>query len=168
MIGSTAVDTIKGFIPDKDAKSEIKYLRFNDKLPKGGFRLILVNEKIAWNKAVRIYIKPGGSDYREIKAGDSTGKPCKTNAQLKYDSTRVDFPKDVEYFTLNLMKPVYATVTEIRVDKDLQSKLDGKTLVIYWNNDDSKVILNDIEAAIINESLLNNVEVSVVYEYCFS
>ncbi|EAL62008.1 hypothetical protein DDB_G0290887 [Dictyostelium discoideum AX4] len=143
MIGSTAVDTIKGFIPDKDAdKSEIKYLRFNDKRPKGGFRLILVNEKTGWNKAVRIYMKPGGSDYREIKAGDSTGKQCKKNTHLKYDSTRIDFPKDVEYFTLNLMKPgafgVYSTVNEIRVNKDLQSKLDGKTLVIYWDNNDSK------------------------------
>ncbi|KAM9970842.1 hypothetical protein ACTFIR_002706 [Dictyostelium discoideum] len=143
-IGSTAVDKIKGFLPDKEAdKLEVKYLRFNDKRPKGGFRLILVNEKTGWNKAVRIYMDPNSSDYKEIKAGDSTGKPCKKSMHLKYDSIRVDFPtKDVEYISLNLMKPgtlgVYSTVNEIRVYKDLQSKLDGKTLVIYWDNDNSK------------------------------
>ncbi|EAL62007.1 hypothetical protein DDB_G0290885 [Dictyostelium discoideum AX4] len=142
-IGSTAIDKIKGFLPDKEAdKLEVKYLRFNDKRPKGGFRLILVNEKTGWNKAVRIYLDPKSSDYKEIKAGDSTGKPCKKNMHLKYDSTRIDFPKDVEYISLNLMKPgalgVYSTVDEIRIYKDIQSKLDGKTLVIYWDNDDSK------------------------------
>ncbi|KAM9993966.1 hypothetical protein ACTFIZ_011929 [Dictyostelium cf. discoideum] len=146
-IGSTAIDKIKGFLPDKEAdKREVKYLRFNDKRPKGGFRLILVNEKTGWNKAVRIYMNPNSSDYREIKAGDTTGKPCKKSMHLKYDSTRIDFPKDVEYFTLNLMKPgtlgVYSTVQEIRIYKDLQSKLDGKTLVIYWDNDDSKYFDN--------------------------
>ncbi|KAN0018972.1 hypothetical protein ACTFIU_002174 [Dictyostelium citrinum] len=146
-IGSTTVDKIKGLLPDKEAdKREVKYLRFNDKRPKGGFRLILVNEKTGWNKAVRIYMNPSSGDYREIKAGDSTGKPCKKNMHLKYDSTRIDFPKDVEYFTLNLMKPgalgIYSTVKEIRIYQDLQSKLDGKTLVIYWDNDDSKYFDN--------------------------
>ncbi|KAK5579845.1 hypothetical protein RB653_009533 [Dictyostelium firmibasis] len=146
-IGSTAVDKIKGLLPDKDAdKREVKYLRFNDKRPKGGFRLILVNEKTGWNKAVRIYLNPNSSDYKEIKAGDSTGKPCKKNMHLKYDSARVDFPKDQEYISLNLMKPgtagIYSTVNEIRIYKDMQSKLDGKTLVIYWDNDDSKYFDN--------------------------
>ncbi|KAN0034259.1 hypothetical protein ACTFIV_000752 [Dictyostelium citrinum] len=141
-IGTTLVDKIKGFLPDNEAdRKEVKYLSFKDNQPSGGFRLILVNEKTGWNKAVRIYTNPGGADYKEVKAGDSTGTVCKGNMHLKYDSKRVDFPSNKDYITLNLMKPgtlgIYSTVNEIRIYKDKFADYNGQTFVVYWQNDNS-------------------------------
>ncbi|KAN0004065.1 hypothetical protein ACTFIZ_010240 [Dictyostelium cf. discoideum] len=60
-------------------------------IPDGCFRVIVVNQKKSWEKAVRIYEKFDSDQFHDVKCGDASGKVCKKNPTLKFDAKVVKF-----------------------------------------------------------------------------
>ncbi|KAK5576324.1 hypothetical protein RB653_007465 [Dictyostelium firmibasis] len=142
------VNIVNGLIKanNEAAMKDVVYELVDDNEPTGGFRIYLVVEATAWNKAIRIYNSDhvdSGVDYCEVKAGDSTGKQAKSDPKYKYDTERINWPKNDNPVRLCFMKPatfgVWTTVYDINIPKEDRTKFGGKSLYIYWSNDGTKL-----------------------------
>ncbi|KAN0039634.1 hypothetical protein ACTA71_007435 [Dictyostelium dimigraforme] len=148
MLSYKFVNIAKGLIKasNEAAMKDVVYELVDDNEPTGGFRIYLVVESTAWNKAIRIYNSDhndSGSDYCEIKAGDSTGKPATSDPKYKVDNERINWPKNDDPIRLCFMKPgalgIWTTIYDINISKDDRAKFGGKALYIYWSNDGTKL-----------------------------
>ncbi|KAM9972111.1 hypothetical protein ACTFIW_003464 [Dictyostelium discoideum] len=142
------VNIVNGLIKSSNeaAMKDVVYELVDDDEKVGGFKIYLIVESTAWNKAIRIYNSDhvdSGLDYCEVKAGDSTGKPATSDPKYKVDSERINWPKNDDPVRLCFMKPgtfgVWTTVYDINIPKEDRTKFGGKALYIYWSNDGTKL-----------------------------
>ncbi|EGC28706.1 hypothetical protein DICPUDRAFT_85217 [Dictyostelium purpureum] len=130
--GLTLIQTIG----NKDDKHYIVYSNKPD-VPKGGCRVVIVNQGKSWNKAVRIYQDKDVEEWTEVKCGDSTGKVARTNPAIKFDNKRAEFKTGKKMY-LAIMKPaatgIWLTEGGIVISEDKLHEFDGKTIYIYFDD----------------------------------
>ncbi|EGC37831.1 hypothetical protein DICPUDRAFT_93986 [Dictyostelium purpureum] len=128
--------TLVQVIGNKDDKHHIVYSEKPD-VPKGGCRIVIVNQGKSWNRAVRIYQDKDVEQWTEVKCGDSTGKIARTNPAIKFDNKRADF-KAGKTMYLAIMKPaafgIWITEGGILIPEDKLHEFDGKTIYVYFDD----------------------------------
>ncbi|KAK5583589.1 hypothetical protein RB653_005187 [Dictyostelium firmibasis] len=131
-----------------EQNKEIHYYLSNETdptIPANNFRLVIVNQKKSWNKAVRVYNK-GTNDYFEVKCGDSTGKVAKCNENIKFDAVNVPFD-GVHEVHLCAMRPgtlgVWSTIIDTKIPLGDMKKYAGKTVYYFFDNDADRYFATD-------------------------
>ncbi|KAM9964607.1 hypothetical protein ACTFIW_004378 [Dictyostelium discoideum] len=122
-------------------------INVDNTIPDGCFRAIIVNQKKSWEKAVRIYDKSDSDEFHGIKCGDISGKVCKKNPNLKYDSTLIKFVPG-NSIQLGMWKPgtfgVWGEMYSVILKKeDWEAHHHRRNVYFFFDNDGDKYFNND-------------------------
>ncbi|KAN0040960.1 hypothetical protein ACTFIV_003496 [Dictyostelium citrinum] len=142
-----------GWVPDDELR-RVYSVSVKDGQPAGGFRLILVNQAIGWERAVRV--QHGDEGWTEVKCGDASGKIARTNAGIKYSEMYV--PYKGKQITLSLYAPgaigFWDFIKNIHIEPADFPKYDGSTYYIYWANHDDESFFQRYENQIKANNLI--------------
>ncbi|KAN0040441.1 hypothetical protein ACTA71_008778 [Dictyostelium dimigraforme] len=126
-----------GWVPDDELR-RVESVSVKDGTPTGGFRLILVDQAIGWERAVRV--QHGEEGWTEVKCGDVSGKVARTNPGIKYSDMYVKY-KGLPV-KLSLWAPgsigFWNPIKDIIIQPSDFQKYDGWSYYIYWANHDDE------------------------------
>ncbi|KAN0022751.1 hypothetical protein ACTFIU_005488 [Dictyostelium citrinum] len=116
-------------------------------IPDGSFRVIIVNQKKSWEKAVRIYEKSDSTAFWEVKCGDKSGKACKKNPNLKYEDKIIKFVPG-NSIELGMWKPgafgIWGEMYSVLLKKeDWAAHHNRRNVYFFFDNDGDKFFNND-------------------------
>eukprot|EP01132_Coremiostelium_polycephalum_P008578 gene8578-10556_t len=114
-------------------------LKYDDGQKSPGFRLVFMVEKKAWDKKL-IVLNEDGSKYAELVCGDNYGNQHKDDQGTRYVKKRINWTGN-QMLHIVFEKPkafgAYERLIGFSIPVANRKLLDGKTLVFYWQDDDS-------------------------------